>query len=526
MENKNKNNSKKKKNDNLIEKELLSLSSKFSKNDTLVIILAAGHGKRIRSSTSKMLHTIWGVPSIERVRLAVNNGIPKSNVTIVVGIKALDVANAVGKQPNTNFAYQESQMGTGHAVRIGLEKSDLKNIKYCYVLYADLGLIDANTMKEFKEEFLKSKSDMIVMTALYDGPKGSNYYGRILRSRGLTSEGKPSKYKKSQGEVVGVIEYKDILSMGDEDKLYKTYKDEKFSFHKDELLEDFNEYIVGVYGFKTEPLLKLISEIKSDNVQKEFYLTDLIEIFLSNDLAISTYIPKDNKVVLGFNDKTVLKEMESIAKSKVYNKLKNIITICDSEDFFIDDTVVEEILEIDKDEKPLDIYIGKGAYIGKGVKINYGVFIGNGARLEGNIQLGENTFIGDNVLLSCLEKQKLILEKNVKIYSGNQIRGNVFIGEGTILERGVNITGSDNHPTKIGQNVLIKGVSYLYGSIVDSNAYIEHCIFYYSHIKALKDDKGNIIKCRFIRPKEEGIESVIKIDDGKKKSKNKTKKKK
>ncbi len=89
-----------------IENALASLSSKFSKNDTLVIILAAGHGKRIRSSTSKMLHTIWGVPSIERVRLAVRNGMPKSNITIVVGIKALDVANAVGKQASTNFAYR------------------------------------------------------------------------------------------------------------------------------------------------------------------------------------------------------------------------------------------------------------------------------------------------------------------------------------------------------------------------------------------------------------------------------------
>lgn len=519
MENKNKKKNKENLKENLIENELISLSSKFSKNDTLVIILAAGHGKRIRSSTSKMLHTIWGVPSIERVRLAVSQGMPKSNITIVVGIKALDVANAVGKRANTNFAYQESQMGTGHAVRIGLEKSDLKNIKYCYVIYADLGLIDSNTMKEFKDEFLKSKTDMIVMTALYEGPKGGNYYGRILRSRGLTSEGKPSKYKlKSQGNVVGVIEYKDILSMKDEDKLYKTYKDEKFSFHKDELLDNFNEYIVGVYGFKTEPLIKLISELKSNNVQKEFYLTDLIEIFLNNNLSISTYMPKDNKVVLGFNDKTVLKEMESIAKSKVYNKLKNIITIYDSEDFFIDDSVVEQILEIDKDEKPLDIYIGKGAYIGKGVKINYGIFISNGARLEGNIFLGENAYIGDNVLLSCLERQKLILEKNVKIYSGNQIRGNVFIGEETVLERGVNITGSGNHPVKIGRNVLIKGVSYLYGSIVDDNAYIEHCIFYYSHIKAIKDDKGNIIKCRFIRPKEEGVESVSKINDGKKKT--------
>ena len=251
-----------------------------------------------------------------------------------------------------------------------------------------------------------------------------------------------------------------------------------------------------------EALLKLIGELKSNNIQKEFYITDLIEIFVNNDLSVSTFMPKDNKVVLGFNDKTVLKEMESIAKSNVYNKLKNIITIEDSEDFFIEESVVEQILEIDKDEKPLDIYIGKGAYIGKGVKINYGLFISNGAKLEGNIELGENAFIGDNVLLSCLEKQNLI------------------------LERGVNITGSDNHPVKIGKNVLIKGVSYLYGSIVDNNAYIEHCIFYYSHVKALKDKNGNIIKCRFIRPKEEGIESVIKIDDEKDKTKKKISKKK
>ena len=500
-----------------IENALTLLSSKFSKNDTLVIILAAGHGKRIRSSTSKMLHTIWGIPSIERVRLAVRNGMPKSNITIVVGIKALEVANAVGKQSNTNFVYQKEQKGTGHAVKVAIKQSDLKNIKYCYVIYADMGLIDSNTMKEFHNEFMKSKTDMIVMTALYDGPKGNNCYGRILRSRSLTYDGKVSKYKqKSQGNVLGVIEYKDILSMKDDEKLYKNYKDEKFSYDKDELLDNFNEYVAGIYGFKMKPLLELIETLKSNNAQNELYLTDLIEIFFNNNLSISTYIPKDNKVVLGFNDKTVLKEMESIARSNVYNKLKNIITIYDGEDFFIDDSVVEQILEIDKDEKPLDIYIGKGAYIGRGVKINYGVTIHHGAKLEGNIHLGEYAYIGYNTLLSCLENQKLIIDDNAKIYSGNKIKGNVYIGKNTILERGVNITGSDNHPVNIGNNVLIKGVSYLYGSIVDDNAYIEHCIFYYSHIKALFDDNGNIIKCRFIRPKEEGIEAVSKIENVKK----------
>ncbi len=501
-----------------IEEKLSELSSKFSKNDTLVIILAAGHGKRIRSSTSKMLHTIWGVPSIERVRLAVENGISKSNVTIVVGIKALEVANAIGKKPHTHFAYQEEQNGTGHAVKIGLEKSNLDNIKYCYVLYADMGLIDADTMREFSEEFKKSKTDMIVMTALYDGPKGSNYYGRILRSRGLTYNGTPSLYKKKElGEVVGVIEYKDILAMKDDEKLYKEYRDEKYSYEKDELLEDFNEYVAGIYGFKMEPLRNLIEELKANNAQNELYLTDLIEIFIDNNLSISTYMPKDHRVVLGFNDKTVLKEMEGIARHNIYNKLKNIITIADADDFFIDESIVNQILEIDKDEKPLDIYIGKGAYIGRNVKINYGVIISNGAKLDGNIELGENVYIGDNVLLTCLDKQKVVLEDNVKVYESNQIKGNVHIKKDTILERGVNVTGSDKHPVIIGQNVLIKGVSYLYGSIVDDYAYIEHCIFYYSHIKAIFDDNGKVLKCRFIRPKEEGLESVSTVENVKKK---------
>lgn len=487
-----------------IEKSLLELSSPFSKNDSLVIILAAGHGKRIKSSTSKMLHTIWGVPSIERVREAVTNGIKNSNVTIVVGIKALDVANAVGKRNYTNFAYQKTQNGTGHAVKIGLEKSDLKNIKYCYVIYADMGLIDSETMKEFKNEFMKSKTDMILMTALYDGDKDSNYYGRVLRAR--------DKNKN----VIGVIEYKDILSMKKNEKIYKEANGESFGYEKDELLYDFNEYVTGVYGFKIEPLLEFINKIESNNVQNELYLTDLIELFVRNNLSISTYIPKNNNVVLGFNDKTVLKEMESIARKEVYNKLKNIITIYDADDFFIHEKVVKQILKIDKDEKPLDISIGKGVYIGENVKINYGITISHGSKLDGNINLGENVFIGENVLITCLENQKLSIANNVQIYDGNQIKGNVLIKENTILERGVNITGSDDYPINIGKNVLIKGISYLYGTIVEDDAYIEHCIFYYSKIKVLRDKDGSVIKCRFIRPKEEGLEAVQTLKNGNK----------
>ena len=505
---------------NEIEENLSGLSSKFSKSDTLVIILAAGHGKRIKSSTSKMLHKIWGVPSVERVRVAFNSGIPKVNTSIVVGIKALEVASTIGNQKNTAFVYQEKQLGTGHAALVALDNIDSSNIKYCYVIYADMGLMNEATVKEFHSTFLKSKKDMIVMTANYEGAKGDNHYGRVLRVRALTSSGVRSKYRlEKKSDVIGVMEHKDILAMPDGGKIYLEYKDEKFSFEKDDLLDSIREYNAGVYGFKIEHLKKFIKEIKSNNSQGEFYLTDIVDLFVKNGLAISTYTPKDERVVLGFNDKTVLKEMETIARKNVYDQLKNIITIQDSEDFFIDDTVVINILKMESEGKPLDIYIGKGSMIEKGVFVNYGTTIENGAKLSGNIHLGENVRIGENVLISCLEKQQLTIEDDVYIHNGNQIKGNVFVGKKSILERGVNITGSDENPTNIGENVLIKGVSYLYGTIVDDNANIEHCIFYYSHINTKYDDNGNVIKCRFIRPNSEGIEcvSAIKQKNSKKK---------
>src|SRR4030066_338044 len=81
----------------------------------LAIILAAGHGKRIKSHRSKMLHKIWEVPTVERVYDASRNGIDNINAIVVVGIKATDVVNVIGKRKNTAFAYQESQNGTGHA---------------------------------------------------------------------------------------------------------------------------------------------------------------------------------------------------------------------------------------------------------------------------------------------------------------------------------------------------------------------------------------------------------------------------
>ena len=93
-------------------------STKFHSSNEVAIILAAGHGKRIKSQTSKMLHKIWEIPTVERVYNACKLGVQNINTVIVVGIKALDVMDVIGKRESNKFAFQEKQNGTGHAVQV------------------------------------------------------------------------------------------------------------------------------------------------------------------------------------------------------------------------------------------------------------------------------------------------------------------------------------------------------------------------------------------------------------------------
>jgi len=161
--------------------EKLSSDLDTSSTET-AIILAAGHGKRIKSQTSKMLHKIWSVPTVLRVYNACRDGIKKVNTIIVVGIKAEDVMSVVGKQQRNLFAYQENQDGTGHAVQVALKQLGKNSTDgIVYVLPGDMGLIDVGTIRSFRKQFIRSYSDMMVLTGIYAGNAAENSYGRIKK---------------------------------------------------------------------------------------------------------------------------------------------------------------------------------------------------------------------------------------------------------------------------------------------------------------------------------------------------------
>jgi len=293
-------------NKNEILKQIEELSSDFN-NETneYAIVLAAGHGKRLNSDKSKMLHTIGGTPTVERVLNACTKGVEGINSIVVVGIKATDVIETLGRRTNNAYVYQEVQNGTGHAVQIAME--GLKNIPgdaIVYILPGDMGLIDEETVKQFREEFIKSKADMIVLTGLYEGKPEDNYYGRIVRA------------KANGGNVIQIMEHKDILALPDDDLHTFAYNDKEYTYTKEELI-NVNEYNSGVFAFRYGKLAEMIGELKSNNVQSEIYLTDLIALYNEKGYKVTAASPEKNYVVMGFNTQEVLQEMNEIAR-KVY----------------------------------------------------------------------------------------------------------------------------------------------------------------------------------------------------------------
>lgn len=470
------------------------------------IILAAGHGKRIKSHRSKMLHKIWGIPTVERVYNSCKNGIKNINSIVVVGIKAKDVMEVIGKRKNTLFAYQETQNGTGHAVQVALERIDEKLFEgIVYVLPGDMGLIDKETMRSFREEFIKTNSDMMVLTGIFEGDPNDNYYGRIIRVKDKDDKGVPSG--KDSGKVIQIMEYKDILALDEKKPYTVSFNKRNYSYTKKELIEN-NEFNSGVYAFKFKKLAEQIKLISSDNVQNEIYITDLIDLFNKKGYSVTAVNPAEQYVVMGFNNKSVLKEMENVARKKVYEKLKDIIEIDDPDDFFIHENVVDEIIEMDKQNIPLDIKIGKGVYIGDGVKLNYNLELRKNVYTNGNVHFGQNNIVWENVHLSTFSNQTFKIGNYVEILSGDIIKGNIIIGDNSRIESSVNMTGSDEFPLRIGKNVLVKGTSYIFGSIIEDDVHIEHSVIIKKRVERLMKRDGSLQPVKFYLPMPEGIDAV------------------
>jgi UDP-N-acetylglucosamine pyrophosphorylase len=237
-----------------------------------IVILAAGKGTRMKSNTAKVLHTISGRPMIQYVvETAVK--IAHSNVIVVIGHQAEEVQKTVLKVADVKFAIQHQQKGTGHAVICALPMlPDICN--YVVILSGDVPLIRPATIQRLIDCHVRNENDVTILAVKFNNPYG---YGRIIQNR--------------NGEVERIVEEVDATA------------------------EEKNVNIInsGIYCIKRSFLGLSLSQIKTNNMQKEIYLTDIVKIARHSGKKTGLVIGSDQNEILGVNTIVDLQRVESLA---------------------------------------------------------------------------------------------------------------------------------------------------------------------------------------------------------------------
>ncbi len=240
-----------------------------------VVILAAGLGTRMKSNKAKVLHKVCGKPMVNYV-VETARQVAGNNVVLVVGHEANSVRRAVSKQGAFIFADQKEQLGTGHAVLCALPHIP-DRCREVVILCGDVPLIQANTIRALIASHLAEQRDISVLAVELENPSG---YGRIQLD--------------SSGCVQAIVEEADASSDQKRIRLINT----------------------GIFCVKKAFLSEALPQIKSENVQGELYLTDIIEIAYAGKKHLGVIIGDNHFEVSGINTLEELKNVERAIKNR------------------------------------------------------------------------------------------------------------------------------------------------------------------------------------------------------------------
>lgn len=339
--------------------------------DLSVVVLAAGKGKRMKSELPKVLHRILGQPVLYYV-LSSSVKLNPKNIFTVVGYKKEAVSGYIRKNfPGVKIIVQEKQLGTAHAVYTTTSKRRLFG-KNTLVLSADTPLVSPELLKKLVEKKEKLKSDAAIVTSVVPDPRG---YGRIIKDR--------------QGNIIRIVEETDAT------------REEK----------KINEVNSSIYCFETKTLFENIGKVRTQNIQKEYYLTDIIEMLVKSGKKVTCLEISDYMEVMGINDRAQLSIIESIVQEKINkNLMKSGVTIKNPQSCYIENSV---IVERDVTIKPWCLIKGKtiirknsvigpfcqimDAIIGKGSVVNSSVIIDSD--IGDNSNIGPYTYMKSNVII-------------------------------------------------------------------------------------------------------------------------------
>jgi bifunctional UDP-N-acetylglucosamine pyrophosphorylase/glucosamine-1-phosphate N-acetyltransferase len=244
------------------------------KDKIKILILAAGKGKRMQSELPKVLVELKNKPMIKHILESVEKAFNQKPIAIV-GHKAELVKSEL--KDACTYVLQEEQLGTGHAVACA--KEECIDAEHIIVLSGDQPFITPKTIKNLMDKHLKSKSKITFTTTellnFEDWRKAFTGFGRILRK---------------DDEVIGIREYKDA----------------------NEKEKEIKEVNAGCYAFDAKWLWQNLEKIKNNNIQNEYYLTDLFKIASKEGEIIET-IKIESHEALGANSKEELEILEKFA---------------------------------------------------------------------------------------------------------------------------------------------------------------------------------------------------------------------
>lgn len=239
------------------------------------VILAAGKGTRMKSDLPKVLHPLNGRPMVHYV-IDVAEQIHSDKIVLIIGHEKEMVKEAT-RDRHVEYAVQDPQLGTGHAV---LQTRPLFRgySGDILVLSGDVPLLRAESLHNLIEIHRQQQPLATLLTARMDDPSG---YGRVVRN--------------AEGFVEKIVEDKDA----------------------DEETKKIKEINVGIYIFKSIPLFETLPLVGNNNRQGEYYLPDVLKIYVQRGEKIAAVLTPDVEETHGINDLDQLKRAEEILLQRV-----------------------------------------------------------------------------------------------------------------------------------------------------------------------------------------------------------------
>ncbi len=372
--------------------------------NTVAIILAAGEGLRLKTAKAKVLHKVAGQTLLAHVLNAVRKaGVEK--ICVVVGHKKEEVQKEFASDSALEFVVQKELLGTGDAVKrvIPFLKKE-KEADQVLVLCGDAPLIRAESIEDLIERQREEKGAASVLTGILKEPKS---YGRVIR--------------RSDGSLQKIVEEKDASPQEKE-------------------VQEINS---GAYCFEKSALISGLDKLDTRNAQKEYYLPDLVRIFIEEKKRVDAVVTEDVTEVLGVNSRLDLAAAEKGFQRRINRfHMENGVTLIDPETIFIDSRATIEP----------DTIIYPFTYIEGEVKIKRGCHIGPFTQLRTGTLLEEEAEIGNFTEVKKSKIGKKTKAKHLSYIGDAVIGAKVNIGAGTIT---ANYDGKAKYVTLIEDGAFI-----------------------------------------------------------------------